>query len=94
MWGVSVYAGCHSQQRIGAAFFINLDMLTVGDGTHPAVGVDPPRQEAIKAGLREIHDRHGDWSIFCGRWQFRLLMLGGIAYLIGHVWMMYDRTKS
>ncbi|MBN1459235.1 MAG: hypothetical protein JXA57_06850 [Armatimonadetes bacterium] len=85
VWGVSFYFGCRRSALVSSALYANLDLLRVQSGLHPEVGSNPERMHAASEGIREALELKSGSANRLGRWQFQLLVLGALLYLVWHL---------
>ena len=70
--------------------FQNLQLLRLEAGERPKFPNDPRLAQLIRGDLEKEMDRSGAW----GRWQFKLLIVGAVAYVAWHVIEMLLRTPA
>ena len=89
-WAMSFYAGCRQIVDVTNVMRANYDLLRVEEGLHPQFPNHPQVVEVLTEATQEMADKTGRW----GAWQFRLLVLGAIAYVLWHVLEMALRTPG
>ena len=94
LWGLSFYLGCRHIGMVKATLHTNGTLLRVQDGEDPMTGRNVEAIGIASGVLREIIDKRSNQASFAAVWQFRCLVLGGIAYLAWHVYEMWLRTPK
>ncbi|WP_309683024.1 hypothetical protein [Polaromonas sp.] len=92
LWGLSFYLGCRHVGMVKATLYTNGALLRVQDGMDPLAGRNVEAIGIASDALREIIDTRSNQASFAAAWQFRCLVLGGIAYLAWHIYEMWLRT--
>jgi len=91
-WGLSFYCGCKSLLWAQAVILANYDLLQLKSGTHPEQPPHPQLSQAAEEGVMSAIMTNMDGAAIHGRWQYRLLILGGVLFLIWHILDMVLRT--
>jgi hypothetical protein len=91
LWALSFYFGCQRLNYVGSNLVSNLELLKVKAREHPENGTQPQQLGGASEGIRqaiEESNKHGQslWDL-----QFRLLVCGGVMYVVWHVLEMYLR---
>lgn len=92
LWGVSFYQGCRHIELVKATLRSNGALLRVQAGEDPMTGRNMQAIGIASETLLEIIDKQSTGAGRAATWQFRCLVLGGIAYLVWHVLEMWLRT--
>ena len=91
-WAVSFFAGCRYVGYVNATLYANHELLRVQAGRHPETGQNPQMVQAACEGILSAIAANNERASRWGRWQFRLLVAGGVSYVAWHVVEMYQRT--
>ena len=91
-WAWSFYCGCRHIQYVNSILYSNTEYLRIKNGTHPEVGSNPNYIQAASEGLREAMSNNQDSATSRANWQFRLAIIGGIAFICWHLLKMAART--
>src|SRR5262249_21949130 len=91
-WGLSFYCGCCRVEVANACVFANAGLLRIERGQEPEIGMHPQYIAAAASGVRKAMDTHSNRASFFAVSQFRLLIGGGLLFLVWHVLEMYLRT--
>jgi hypothetical protein len=84
-WGLSFYCGCKNVVWVQSSIFANFNLLQLKRGTHPD---QPPHAEHSAAAVRGVSSAlasNGTKAEFYARWQFRLLILGAVLFILWRV---------
>jgi len=93
-WGLSFYYGCRNVDFTSETVFVNTELLRIRSGQHPMAGVHPQAMAVgAEVALKAI-DRNSNAAGNALRWQFRLLLLGAVLFVVWHVGEMYLRRSS
>lgn len=92
LWGVSFYLGCRHLVLVKATLHTNGALLRVQDGEDPMAGRNVEAIGIASEVLREIIEKQSTGASRAASWQFRCLILGGVCYLVWHVYEMWLRT--
>jgi len=90
-WALSFFFGCRHLGYVNSILFSNAELLRVQSGQHPLAGSHPQMMAVAMEGIRDGIANQNTRSIRFAKWQFRMLVLGGICYVIWHVYEMYLR---
>lgn len=93
-WGGSFWCGCRKLVYVDSFLYSNLELLAIESGTHPEVGADHRMVAAASEGARRGLARNSATGAGLSRWQFRLFVLGGVAYIAWHVIEMVLRSAT
>lgn len=93
-WGLSFYLGCHHISLVKATLHSNGVLLRVQDGEDPMAGRNIQAIGIASEVMREIIDKQSTGAGRAAAWQFRCLVLGGLAYLVWHILEMWLRTPK
>jgi hypothetical protein len=93
-WGLSFFCGCRHLDYVSSTLFANLELFRVQSGSHPEVGVHPQWILAASEGIRSAAESNSNSASTFANWQFRLLVWGGLLYVVWHVVEMYHRRLS
>ena len=91
-WGLSFYCGCRNLLWVQTAIFANYGLLQLKSGIHPEQPPHPQLLQAAEEGVRSAIKTNIEGAEFNGKWQFRLLILGGILFIAWHILDMVLRT--
>jgi hypothetical protein len=92
-WALSFYFGCRQIAYVNSTLYSNAEMLRIQAGEHPLTGQHPGMIEAASAGIRQAMESNAERISLLGNLQFRLLVGGGVLYVVWHVVGMYLRTR-
>lgn len=92
LWGVSFYLGCRHIALVKATLHSNGALLRVLSGEDPIAGRNLEAISIASDALRNIIEAHSTGASSAAKWQFRCLVLGGVAYLTWHILEMWLRT--
>lgn len=92
-WGFSFYFGCRHLRYVGSNLYANMDLLRAEKGIHPSVGADPQLIQAASEGIRSAMESNSNRANRLAIWQFRLLILGAVLYLVWHIIGMIIRNN-
>jgi hypothetical protein len=70
-----------------------MDLLRAEKGIHPSVGADSQLIQAASEGIRSAMESNSNKANRLAIWQFRLLILGAVLYLLWHIIEMIIRTN-
>ena len=93
-WALSFFFGCRHVAYANSTTYSHLDLLLIESGRHPTVGPQPDHIQAASQGLRSAMERNSEIANQLSFWQFRLLVVSGVLYIVWHVIEMYVRTVS
>jgi hypothetical protein len=93
-WGLSFYCGCKNLLWVQTAIYANYSLLQLKNGIHPEQPPHPHLLQAAEEGVRLAIKTNIEGAEFHGKWQFRLLILGGVLFLAWHVLDMVLRTYA
>ncbi len=93
-WALSFYCGCRNIQYVNSNLFANFDLLKVESGIHPETGNNPSYIQAASEGIRQAMESNQKVLGSYAHWQFRFIILGGVAFIIWHIVKMAIRTAS
>jgi hypothetical protein len=93
-WGLSFFCGCRHLEYVSSTLFANLELFRVQSGIHPKVGVHPESIQAASEGILSAAESNSNSANTFANWQFRLLVAGGLLYVIWHVVEMYHRRLA
>ena len=85
LWGASFFAGCRNRAYFSSTLYANLALLQLQDDSHPKSST---HREAVAAACDGVRAAAGQNSASCnrwGKWQFRLLLTGALAFLAWHI---------
>jgi hypothetical protein len=88
-WGLSFFLGCRHIAFVNAGLHANAALFPVRRGEHPEVGPHPQAIHAAASGIRSAAEANFERANQYAHWQFRLLVAGGLAFLVWHVTRMY-----
>lgn len=94
LWAGSFFSGCRYIQYVQSTLFANHEYFLIKDGEHPFVGNHPGSIAAASEGIKSAMEHNINSASLYSRWQFRLLVSGGIFYIIWHILEMSIRTLS
>ena len=92
LWGFSFFFGCLNLAYVTATLHTNAESIKVKSGEHPLFGRDLQAVTTASEMLRGLLETKLSRAAWYGRWQFRTLICGGVAYLGWHVYEMWLRT--
>lgn len=84
-WGVSFWAGCRNRTWFSATLQANYALLQLQDGTHPNCPDYAEHRLAATEGVRDAANENNDAMGNMAKLQFRLLIIGGICFLVWHI---------
>ena len=87
-WGISFYIGCRCVNLTQGAMFMNITMLELGSVRS---GNPEELKGRIKSVLSQMNGMNEKATVY-DRWQFRLLIIGAVLFLVWHVLGMYRLT--
>jgi uncharacterized membrane protein (DUF485 family) len=91
-WGLSFFFGCKNVSWVLTALYANVGFLQLKSGTHPNQPAHPQEVAAAISGVRNALDHNAEKAYLYAKWQFRMLITGGILFIGWHVLEMYFRT--
>jgi hypothetical protein len=91
-WALSFIFGCMHLQYVNSTLYANAGLLKVQSGEHPEVGTHPQLMSIASDGIRDAIENSSNSSAMYARWQFRLLVGGGVLFIVWHVTEMYLRA--
>jgi hypothetical protein len=89
-WGLSFYFGCRRLTRVMALLHENRQFIRLTRGELP----DFPNDPKLIAEIAEIFQKRAADANQPLVWQFKLLIAGGVLYVIWHLTEMYMRTAN
>lgn len=92
LWGLSFYLGCRHILLVKATLYSNGILLRVQHGEDPVAGRNIEAIGITTDVMREIIEKQSRGAGRTAAWQFRCLVLGGVAYLMWHIYEMWLRT--
>lgn len=84
-WGGSFYCGCKHVLWVQTSIFANYSLLQLQHGVHPEQPDHPQVLQAAMDGVRSAVKTNIEGAVFHGNWQFRLLIIGAVLYLVWHI---------
>ena len=84
LWLTSFFFGCRHLLWSQAALYANASLIKLRKGIHPDQPVHPSSDAAIQ-GVRSAMTQNADDAAFYGKWQFLLLVIGAVFFLVWHV---------
>jgi len=91
-WAASFFCGCKHLDYVHSILDANLGLLQAQAGTHPGVGPNPQDIDAASTGIRADIEQNAEPAVKFSKRQFRLLVIGAVAYVVWHVIEMVLRT--
>jgi hypothetical protein len=91
-WALSFFFGCRHLRYVSSNLFANFQLLNLQAGEHPSFGSNPEMIAAASEGIRNAITGNDERSGRFARWQFTLIVLGAILYVVWHVCEMYLRN--
>lgn len=91
-WAASIYCGINFIRLNLSTLYSNIMYFNVFGGKHPDVGSHPQNIEAATKDIMEGMVFNINKAKCLSRWQYRLLFLGFISFLIWHLIEMYAAT--
>lgn len=88
LWGISFYCGCRQIQYTNSNLYANMELIQIEEGKHPELKGDRQKMAASE-GIVQAMESNSTVANRFGHWQFRLLMLGAICYIVWHIFEMY-----
>ena len=85
LWGLSFFFGCRNRLWATMTLYASIGLTQLQAGIHPEQPNDP---EELSSAIKIVNDAeksNSDKAGFYGRWQLRLLIMGGISFFIWHV---------
>jgi len=92
LWGTSFFFGCKNLHWVQASIYANYSLLQLQKGVHRNQPNHPQLVEAAIKGVDSAIETNVDNADFYAKWQFRLLIIGAVLFLIWHVIEMAIRT--
>lgn len=92
VWGLSFYFGCKNLLSVQTSVYANFNLLSLQKGVHPDQPGHPQLVQATIEGVRSALESNISHAEFYARWQFRLLIVGAVLFLVWHVLEMALRT--
>ena len=90
-WSLSFFCGCRQLDYVSLTLSANLELLRFQSGTHPEAGLNPRLIQAASEGILSAAESNSNSASTFANWQFRLLVWGGLLYVVWHVVEMYYR---
>jgi len=91
-WGGSFFAGCRQIEYVNSTLYANAEYLKVRAGVHPEAGSHPSYIQAASEGIMDAMKSNSNKANAFGKSQFRLLILGGVLFIIWHLVEMAARS--
>ena len=91
-WAGSFFVGCRYVEYVNSTLFANAEYLKVKAGIHPEAGSNPSYIQAASEGIMDAMQSNSKKASALGRSQFRLLILGGVLFVIWHIAEMAIRS--
>ena len=91
-WAGSFYTGCIYIQYVQSNLVANSRYLKIQSGTDNEVGSNPMLIRAASEGVMDAMEKNSDRATSLSAWQFKLLILGGIFYIVWYILEMFMRT--
>lgn len=89
-WGGSFFLGCRHIEYVNSTLYANAEYLKMLSGVHPPeVG---GYIQAVSEGIVDAMESDSNKASALGKLQFRLLILGGVLFIIWHLVEMTMRT--
>lgn len=93
-WGLSFFFGCRQIAYVQSVLYSNSELIRVNEGRHPMAGNHPEAMAIGRESLSKALDRHNNRASLFARWQFYMLVAGGVLYVLWHALEMYLRSRS
>ena len=90
--GHKFFFGCKNLHWVQASIYANYSLLQLQKGVHRNQPNHPQLVEAAIKGVDSAIETNVDNADFYAKWQFRLLIIGAVLFLIWHVIEMAIRT--
>jgi hypothetical protein len=84
-WAFSFFSGCYFLRYRHAVTSVNAYLFRVQGGGEPKVGTNPQTIATVSNDIRQVMEKHSDKAIRFGKAQFRLLVTGGLLYIVWHI---------
>jgi len=94
LWGISFYFGIKNLLWVQTSIYANYSLLQLQKGVHSEQPDNPQVLEAAMKGVRSALESNVRNAQFYGTWQFRLLIAGGVLFIVWHVLEMVLRTYA
>ena len=91
-WGVSFFFGCKNLVWVQTALSANYNLLSLSLGVHPEQPPNSKQQKAAESGVRKAIKFNVERAELYATWQFRLLVLGAVFFIVWHILEMYRAT--
>ena len=91
-WGLSFFSGCRYAQYLASTLYASCVRFQVMSGQHPDCGTHPQKMQAAVEGISQAIDSNSEIANRIGKRQFRLLVCGGLFYIVWHVLEMALRV--
>lgn len=91
-WALSFFFGCRYLHKKSVSVGTNIELLRLRRGANPIAGSD---LAAVAMGVEILEKDFGTTNSqvgFAYRWQFRLFLVAGAAFLVWHILGMWQRT--
>jgi hypothetical protein len=84
-WGASFYYGCKNLEWVHTAIRANVTLLQLRAGIHPNQPQHPSLVPVAMSGTGQAFDKSIEKASFFAKWQFRLLVSGGVCFIVWRV---------
>lgn len=91
-WGVSFYFGCQCLTLTQAIIYLNVQLLEITDAASPIPHGNPELVQTTKQRIKSSMEEKNKKATANDLWQFRLLIIGAILFLVWHVLEMFRLT--
>lgn len=92
LWGLSFFFGCRNRLWSTMTLYASIGLIQLQEGIHPEQPDDPQELTLAIQTVNDAEKSNSDKAGFYGRWQLRLLILGGISFFIWHVIELANNT--
>ncbi|MFA5783066.1 MAG: hypothetical protein WC868_12440 [Bacteroidales bacterium] len=93
-WGVSIYCGLKNIHYVLSTLYANIAYLEIAQGKDPDIGTHPQKIKAATEGIKRAMESNSEKASSLSTWQYRLFIIGFIAFLVWHILEMYKITIS
>lgn len=91
-WGLSFFFGCRNRLYSTMTLYASAGIIQLEEGFHPDQPQDPDTLKSAIETVRRAEVLNAEKTGFYGRWQLRLLVWGGVTFLIWHILELIKRT--
>ena len=93
-FGLSFWFGIKTLNRVIATLGATYNLILLQEGVHPDQPSDGDPLTGAEQGVRHAIVSDTDRADNFARWQYRLLIAGGLLFLVWHILTMYQATNA